>query len=330
MAACKTSRRETMPSEISSSRPASGPRAPKQALVTVDFGALHAPSPIGHSLPAPMSTGIPDLFERAGPFEIRLATSARDLRQAQKLRYSIFYEEGRAIPGSAISQAKRDLCPFDEICDHLVVIDREATSASGGTKPKLVGTYRLLRREVAEAHNGFYSQSEFDLAPLLSRHQGTRFLELGRSCVHPDYRSKRVIELLWRGLYLYAKHFAIDVLVGCASLPGVDLEALHLPLSFLLEHAQAEEAWQVAAWPRLEAAFTPMARDDIDVRRGLVALPPLIKAYMRTGARFGRSAVIDHQFGTTDVFAVMPMADIEDRYLSHYGQPSCVSGAPVA
>lgn len=272
----------------------------------------------------------PALYERAGPFEIRLATSAKDLRQAQRLRYSIFFEEGSAVADTAAMAARRDLCAFDSICDHLVVIDTQARLSGGATKPKLVGTYRLLRREIADAHNGFYSQAEFDLAPLLARHPSTRFLELGRSCVHADYRSKRVIELLWRGLYLYARHFAVDALIGCASLPGVDLDALRLPLSFLLGQARAEPDWQVAAWPRCRASFTPMAETDIDVRRALGALPPLVKAYMRTGARFGRDAVVDHQFGTTDVFAVMPMGDIEDRYLSHYGQPSCLSGAPVA
>ena len=111
---------------------------------------------------------------------------------------------------------------------------------------------------------------------------------------------------------------------------GVDLEALRLPLSFLLQNAGAEPDWQVAALPRRAAEFTPLAQAEIDVRRALGALPPLVKAYMRTGARFGRHAVVDHQFGTTDVFAIMPMNAIEDRYLSHYGQPSCLSSGPVA
>ena len=107
-------------------------------------------------------------------------------------------------------------------------------------------------------------------------------------------------------------------------------EALRLPLSFLLGAAGAEDAWQVEAWPHCAAHFEPLPAAAVDTRRALVALPPLIKAYLRTGARFGRSAVIDHQFGTTDVFTVMPMVDIEERYLAHYGAPSCVSGAPVA
>jgi putative hemolysin len=261
------------------------------------------------------------ILEKAGPFEIRLASSPRELRHAQKLRYSIFYREGGAIASQTAGRLRRDMCPFDAICDHLLVTD---------TKAKIVGTYRLLRRDVAEAHHGFYSQGEFDMRDLLARHPGTRFLELGRSCVHAQYRSKRVIELLWRGLWLYAKQHRIDALIGCASLPGTDLDALRLPLSFLYHYAQASEEWQVSPWPEGETDFTPLPKEETDMRRGLIALPPLLKAYLRTGARFSRSAVIDRQFGTTDVFTIMPMTDIEERYLSHFGEPSCVSGAPVA
>ncbi len=269
-------------------------------------------------------------YERAGPFEIRLAVSDKDLRQAQRLRYEVFFEAGGALASGAAKAARRDLCAFDPNCDHLVVFDVEARSRSGERKPRLVGTYRLLRREVAARHGGFYSQGEFDLAPLLAAHPRSRLLELGRSCVDAAYRGKRVIELLWRGLYLYAHHHGIDALIGCASLVGTDLGALDLPLSFLLRCAQAEDDWQVAALPHRAAKFTPRDEADIDVRRAAGLLPPLVKAYLRTGARFGRSAVIDHQFGTTDVFAIMPMADIEARYLVHYGSASCVSGVPVA
>ena len=270
------------------------------------------------------------LLERAGPFEIRIASSEKELCSAQKLRYAVFYEEGGALANAAVARARRDLCPFDAICDHLIVVDTEACSASGTRKPRVVGTYRLLRRDVADAHHGFYSQGEFDMRPLLERRPNTNFLELGRSCVDAAYRSKRVIELLWRGLWLYAKQHGVDALIGCASLPGTDLEALKLPLSFLRHHAQADEAWQVKAWPHCEAPFTSLPKESVDVRRGLAALPPLFKAYLRTGARFARGAVFDHQFGTTDVFTIMPMGDIEQRYIAHYGEPSCVSETPVA
>ena len=299
-------------------------------IIGTDVGARSDDATLAHAIRSAIKVKGSPVFERAGPFEVRLVENAEELRQAQRLRFNVFYEEGGAI-AAASSQAQRlDFCPFDEICDHLVVLDTEARSARGRAKTRLVGTYRLLRRDVAERNDGFYSQGEFDLAPLLGRHPQTRFLELGRSCVHADYRSKRVIELLWRGLWLYARHHTVDVLIGCASLPGLDVEANRLPLSFLLRLAQAEPAWQVSAWPHCRAAFEPAEARAVDAKRGLLALPPLLKAYLRTGARFGHSAVLDRQFGTTDVFAVMPMNEIKERYLAHYGQPSCVSGAPVA
>ena len=119
-------------------------------------------------------------------------------------------------------------------------------------------------------------------------------------------------------------------MIGCASLPGTDLAALDLPLSFLLGQARAEPDWLVSALPHRAAKFEPRAAAEVDARRALAMLPPLVKAYLRTGARFGRDAVIDHQFGTTDVFAILRMDDIEERYLAHYGEVSCVSGVPVA
>lgn len=272
----------------------------------------------------------PLLSERAGPFELRLVASPKDLRQTQRLRYNVFYEEGGAIAGPQMARLRLDLCPFDAICDHLIVIDHEAVGRSGRRRSKIVGTYRLLRREVAERHNGFYSQGEFDLAPLLTRHPRARILELGRSCVHPAYRSKRVVELLWRGLWLYATMHKMDALIGCASLPGTDFEAVRLPLSFLLTAARAEPEWDVAPHPLCAESFVPLPPSEVDARRALFALPPLLKAYLRTGAKFASRPVIDRQFGTIDVFTIVRFAEIEDRYIAHYGAPSCVSETSVA
>src|SRR5208283_2213274 len=193
---------------------------------------------------------------------------------------------------------RRDICPFDKFCDHLLVIDRVQLNRLGRRKPKVVGVYRLLRGDIAARHQGFYSETEFDIAPLLARHPRKRFLELGRSCVHPDYRSKRVIELLWRGLWSYAKYHHIDVLIGCASLPGVNPLALSLPLR--------------------SVNMAILDGNAIDARKGVGALPPLLKAYLRAGAKFGDGAVIDLQFRTTDVFTIMPLADLEERYINYY------------
>jgi L-ornithine Nalpha-acyltransferase len=275
-------------------------------------------------------SGLPAVLGRFGPFEVRLAMTNREIRKAQRLRFKVFYEEGQAIPHQGAALTRRDICPFDKFCDHLLVIDREQPNRLGRKKPKVVGVYRLLRGEIAASHQGFYSETEFAIAPLLARHPGKRFLELGRSCVHPDYRSKRVIELLWRGLWSYAKHHRIDVLIGCASLPGVDPLALSMPLSFLHRHALASEQWSVRPLKGRGVDMAILDGQAIDARKGVAALPPLLKAYLRAGAKFGDGAVIDSQFRTTDVFTIMPLADLEERYISYYGGPMEMPDSYVA
>jgi L-ornithine Nalpha-acyltransferase len=266
-------------------------------------------------------SGLPAVLGRFGPFEVRLATTSREIRKAQRLRFKVFYEEGQAMPRQGAALTRRDTCPFDKICDHLLVIDKDQRNRFGRKKPKIVGVYRLLRGDTAARHQGFYSETEFDIAQLLARHPVKRFLELGRSCVHAQYRSKRVIELLWRGLWVYAKHHRIDVLIGCASLPGVDPLALALPLSFLHRHALADEEWRVRPLAGRCVEMAVLDTKAIDARKGIAALPPLLKAYLRAGAKFGDGAVIDPQFGTTDVFTILPLGDLEERYQDYYGGP---------
>lgn len=283
-----------------------------------------------HSKPLRDLGGLPRVLGRSGNLEIRLAATKKDVRRAQRLRFKVFYQEGGATAQGPAALVRRDICRFDKFCDHLLVFDMTAKNSFGRVKPKLVGTYRLLRRAVAERHGGFYSAGEFDIAPLLERHREKNFLELGRSCVHANYRSKRVIELLWRGLWIYAKHHHIDVMIGCASLAGTNPLALALPLSFLFHQASAEADWQVT--PKAERAV-PMGileKTAVDQRRGLAALPPLVKAYLRVGARFGNGAVIDKQFGTIDVFTIMPLAEIEDRYIAYFGSPEDVKERAAA
>ncbi len=254
-----------------------------------------------------------------GSLEIRLATTKKEVRKAQRLRYKVFYEEGGAKADRTASLIRRDVCSFDAACDHLLVVDHAAVNRLGKRKPKVVGTYRLLRQDRAEAHHGFYSAQEYDIAPLLARHRGKRFLELGRSCVLAPYRSKRTLELLWRGIWAYTKHYQMDALFGCASLEGTSPLAHAASLSFLSHFADASEEWRVCA---LRERYVPMrmiGAENVDRRRALAALPPLIKGYLRCGAKVGDGAVIDHQFGTTDVFIIMPVAELDLRYIEHFG-----------
>jgi putative hemolysin len=265
-------------------------------------------------------TGLNPVLGRLGSLEVRLATAPKEIRRAQRLRFKVFYEEMSAVPNGASLFSRRDLDEYDAVCDHLLVLDHAARRKPfRKPKPQVVGTYRLLRQEVADRHFGFYSAGEYDVGPLLDRNPGLRFLELGRSCVLAPYRNKRTVELLWHGIWAYVLRHRIDVMIGCASLEGTDPHKLALPLSFLHHYARAPERWRVRA---LDGRYVPMdflSREAIDPRAALHELPPLVKGYLRVGATFGDGAVIDRQFGTTDVLVVLPVSAIRQRYIDHFG-----------
>jgi L-ornithine Nalpha-acyltransferase len=254
---------------------------------------------------------------RIGNLEVRLAQSAAEIRQAQKLRYRVFYQEGSALADPGRLFARRDVDAFDAICDHLLVLDHAAAKLKRG-KPVVVGTYRLLRQSIADDFGGFYTASEFDIAPLLSRHRDLKFLELGRSCVLPAYRNKRTVELLWQGIWTYVTQNSLDVMFGCASLDGTDPARLALPLSFLYHYCRAPDSWQARALPERHVEMNLMSKEAVDPKAALRSLPPLIKGYLRLGCHIGDGAVIDHQFGTTDVLIILPVSALSSRYTEHF------------
>ena len=254
---------------------------------------------------------------RLGSLEARLAESKRDIKQAQKLRYKVFYKDGDAIADARTMLARRDKDAYDKICDHLLVIDHNAGLTRSG-RPRVVGTYRVLRQDIAERHDGFYTENEFDISGLTARHRDLRFVELGRSCVSPAYRNKRTVELLWQGIWSYVRQHRLDVMIGCASLHGTDPDRLALPLSFLHHFAAAPESWRAAPQPSRRIEMNRIAKHRIDHKAALRELPPLIKGYLRLGAYIGDGAVIDDQFGTTDVLIVLPVSVIKARYIEHF------------
>ncbi|MGI2032786.1 GNAT family N-acetyltransferase [Rhizobium panacihumi] len=257
-----------------------------------------------------------DVFGRIGSLETRLARSSREIDAAQAVRYRVFVEEmGAQLPAEAMRR-QRDFDAFDDICDHLLVLDH---AIEGDIEDQIVGTYRLLRQEVAMAHGGFYSASEFDLAPLLARHPGKQFMELGRSCVLPDYRTKRTVELLWQGNWAYALKHGMDAMFGCASFPGIDPQEHALALSFLHHNSQVKDEWMVSAQPDLYRNMNMIPAEEINPRQALSAMPPLVKGYLRLGAMIGDGAVVDQAFNTTDVLIVLPIAVISGRYINHFG-----------
>jgi putative hemolysin len=261
-----------------------------------------------------------EVLGRLGSLEVRLARTDKEIRRAQRLRYKVFYEEMSAVASPTARLFRRDADAFDAVCEHLLVLDHDvAPKPFRASKPKVVGTYRLLTGERARRHGGFYSQRAYHLEPLLTARPDLRFLELGRSCVLKPYRTKRIVELLWQGLWAYVLANRINAMIGCASLEGTDPTRLALPLGFLHHHARAPEAWRVRAHADHFVPMDGLPKEAVDIKRAMKALPPLIKGYLRAGAGFGDGAVIDAQFGTTDVFVVMPVDAINARYVDHFG-----------
>jgi len=258
-------------------------------------------------------------YVRKGNIEVRLAHTVDEILNAQKLRYQIFYEEMHAEPDAIMQTTKRDIDPYDEFCDHLLVIDHDKPEGE-----KVVGTYRLLRQEVAEKQQGFYSASEFDLSPLMTDSfkaqmgEGKQLLELGRSCVHADYRSSATINLLWQGIAEFLKEYNIAYMFGCASFEGTDPNEFGEAFSYLYNNYLVPDDFKVKALDDLHVEMNVVAPDAIDTRMARRALPPLIKGYLRLGCFFGDGAVVDKQFGTTDVFILLPVERIAKRYSKHY------------
>lgn len=267
------------------------------------------------------------IYGRVGDLEVRLGRTRRDLKLAQRLRYRVFYEEMSAIPTVRAELRRRDEDPYDAVCDHLLVIDRSnipsAEAWSGLRRSPVVGTYRVLRQEIAERGSGFYTQGEYDIEPLIqAKSPHYRFMELGRSCVLEPYRNKRTVELLWHGLWTYVREHKIDVMIGCASLAGTDPDEHAMALSFLHHNALAPEEWRCRAHDHLHVPMDRMPREQVDAKAALKALPPLIKGYLRLGAYVGDGAVIDQQFRTTDVLIILPVEKIDPRYFGHFGAPN--------
>ncbi len=240
--------------------------------------------------------GLSPVLAQSGHLEARLAVTKKDVRRAQKLRYRVFFEEGGAIADPTARLIRRDVCRFDSVCDHLIVVDKTLRGAGGS--PKVVGVYRLLRQEVAERNFGFYSASEFEVDALIARRPGVRLLEVGRACIASSHRGKHVLDLLWRGIWAYARHHGVDALIGCASLPGADPAAHRVAIRALADDGEATFA---------------------DARSLARALPPLVKGYFRLGATFSPAPAVDRAFGRRIYSSYMPLCDIEERYLQRFG-----------
>ena len=250
---------------------------------------------------------------REPKFRVALARNDAELRAAQALRYEVFVTElGGGGPlvdhGQGLEKDR-----FDPFFDHLLLFDDAADG-------RVAGVYRMLRRDRAEAAGAFYSEAEYQIDRLKS--SGRRLLELGRSCVHVDYRGGRAMYHLWNGLAAYVAQHQIEILFGVASFHGTDVAALAEPLSLLHHRHLAPEGLRARARSTGAVDMNLIPEADIDRRAAMVQMPALIKAYLRLGGVVGDGAFLDHSFNTTDVFLIMDTHAMSEKQKRIYGAPA--------
>lgn len=259
---------------------------------------------VADEAPVQKKTGleqVPELLVKSkrSPFKISWAMHADEIKEAQRLRYKVFAEEmGARLPAN---EDGLDVDEFDDYCDHLLVRDPETL--------KVIGTYRVLAPQKANQLGRLYSDSEFDLSRL--NHLRPKMVEVGRSCVHQDYRSGAVIMALWSGLGQYMKLHDYEIMLGCASIPMADggHYAASLYNSLSLEQMAPVENH---AFPKL-----PLPLDRLN--GGLhVDAPPLIKGYLKLGAKICSAPAWDPDFNTADLLTMLRLSEMNPRYAKHF------------
>ena len=249
-----------------------------------------------------LGTGHTGEIARPAPDSVYLlqyAATAADIVEAQRLRYKVFAEEMGAKLASAASG--HDIDEFDAHCEHLLV--REAGNG------RVVGAYRLLPPENARRIGGFYSESEFDLSRLA--HLKDRTVEAGRSCVHWEHRNGAVIMLLWNGIAQYMKRYGYEYLIGCASISLRDGGHSAANLFTALKECQFTGA-EYRVFPKIELPVEKLRN------QAATEMPPLVKGYLRAGAKVGGAPAWDPDFNTADLFMLLPMASLNPRYAKHF------------
>ncbi|MBK9444606.1 MAG: GNAT family N-acetyltransferase [Betaproteobacteria bacterium] len=242
-----------------------------------------------------LRTGKPELT-------VGLARSEREIDEAKRLRYRVFAGEMGARLSTRTPGVDHDI--YDPFCDHLVVRDERSA--------EIVGTYRILSPQNAKRIGGYYSENEFDLTRL--QHLRPRLVEIGRSCVHPEYRSGATITLLWAGLSKYMIEGGYEHLVGCASVSMAD--GGHAAASLYNRLGEHMSPLEYRVFPRCPLPLAALKGDLPEEQRPPV--PPLIKGFLRAGAWICGEPAWDPDFNTADLPVLLPMSRLDARYARHF------------
>lgn len=248
---------------------------------------------------------------QSGNLTVRLAQNEAEVAAAQRLRYRIFCEEMGGQANEEVQAQKRDFDAYDDVCHHMLVIDATKTGDHS-----VVGTYRLLTRQNMEKIGSFYSESEYDVSKIKAN--GGELLELGRSCVEQQYRTRPVIQMLWQGIGSFIWEKDIALMFGCASFHGTNVIEHKHALSYLYHYHLAPEHIRPRALPGLYESMDLMPKEEVVPRAAINALPPLIKGYLRLGGYIGDGAFLDFAYNTCDVSIVVQTDRVQDKYMQRY------------
>lgn len=249
---------------------------------------------------------IPIIFKN---FTVKIAETDFEIKKAQHLRYKIFLKDKKTKNKPINNLFKRDFDFYDKVSDHIIIIDNNINN-----NENVVGTYRLLRGNFAKIYKGFYTEQEFDISNLKKHFSNSNMLELGRSCVHIDYRSGIILKLLWQGISNYINNYKIKILFGCASFHGTDPKKFRNEFNLLRKNFCLNDDFNVKSLQKNPIHFQTLQDEKMVFKN----LPPLIKGYLRAGGMMSKDYFIDKEFNTIDFCVVVFTDQIIDRYKNKF------------
>jgi putative hemolysin len=241
-------------------------------------------------------------------FEVKIATSAEEIAEAQRLRFQVFnLELNKGLKSSY--QRGLDVDEFDDSCDHLIVRDVKSGD--------VVGTYRLMRGAQARQHIGFYSEKEFDLSRV--KKLDGELMELGRSCARKDFRDRALIPIMWEAIAEQVRKYNVRYLFGCGSLYTTDSTEVSAMFALLRSKHYVPEGYRVFPVDRCKFAALIDNPPIADEHALFQKLPSLIKGYLRIGALVCGPPALDRDFGTADFFLLLDFGTLKGEYLKRLG-----------
>lgn len=243
-------------------------------------------------------TSLSKVLSVRGRYSVEIADTQEEVNNCLQLRYQVFSEEMGAELKSNDQDLDKD--QYDPYCIHLMVIDH--------TSEKVIATTRLLTSDAADHAGGFYSESEFNISNIIKNNY--RYMEVGRTCIHEDYRVGSALPLLWQGIARIVLEQDVDYMFGCASIPYYgDAKYISSIMHYIKQHHFSVEEDRVS--PHIPVKIEDDASDD-------VILPTLLKGYLKQDAQVCGEPYWDAQFGVADVFVLLDCDRIAERYQRHF------------